>query len=118
MNKTDKLFLRRKRRNRYALRAQSIGKHRLSVYLSNKNIYVQVIDDAAGSTVASVSSLEKAWKLDKAWNKAAAEKAGAEIAKRAVAAGVKQVVFDRGGYLYHGRVAALADAARAGGLVF
>jgi large subunit ribosomal protein L18 len=118
MNKSDKLFARRKRRNRYAIKVKANGRPRLSVYLSNKNIYVQVIDDAMGHTLVSVSSLEKALKMDKAWNKAAAEKIGAEIAKRAAKAGVTDVVFDRGGYIYHGRIAALAEAARAGGLKF
>ena len=118
MNKADKLFETRKRRNRYSLRKKANGKPRLSVHFSNINIYVQVIDDAKGHTVASVSSLEKDLKIAKAWNKAAAEKVGTEISKRAAKIGVTEVVFDRGGYVYHGRMAALAEAARAGGLNF
>ena|SRR5688572_22613584 len=90
---------------------------RLAVYRSNKDIYVQIIDDWAGHTLAAASSRDKG--ASKTGNKTEVSKAvGIEIAKRATAAGITQVVFDRGGYLYHGRVKALADGAREGGLKF
>lgn len=88
---------------------------RLSVFRSNKQIYAQVIDDVAGHTLAAVSSLEASATEDK---KATANLVGEEIAKKAVASGIKQVVFDRAGYKYHGRVKALAEGARSGGLNF
>jgi large subunit ribosomal protein L18 len=93
---------------------------RLSVFRSSKHIYAQVIDDADGRTVASASSLEKDMRgsLKTGANVEAAKAVGKRLAERAAAQGVKQVVFDRGGYLYHGRVKALADAAREGGLDF
>ncbi len=93
---------------------------RLSVFRSSKQIYVQVIDDAAGRTLASASSLEKDLKasLKTGADKAAAEAVGKLVAERAKAAGVTKVVFDRSGYIFHGRVKALADAAREGGLDF
>lgn len=93
---------------------------RLSVFRSNKHIYAQVIDDASGKTLVSASTAEKAGigDLSHGGNKAAAEAIGKLIATRAVEKGVKEVVFDRGPYRYHGRIAALADAARAGGLEF
>jgi large subunit ribosomal protein L18 len=90
---------------------------RLAVFRSNRDIYVQIIDDLAGHTLASASSRDK--DASKKGNKSEVSKAvGAEIARRAVEAGITQVVFDRGGYLYHGRVKALADGAREGGLKF
>jgi large subunit ribosomal protein L18 len=89
---------------------------RLSVFRSNSNIYAQVIDDVNGKTLASCSSLEL--KLEKGGNKEAAEKVGTEIASRCKAAKIENVKFDRGGYVYHGRVQALADAARKAGLKF
>jgi large subunit ribosomal protein L18 len=93
---------------------------RLSVFRSSKHIYAQVIDDAHGRTLASASSLEKDMResLKTGANMEAAKTVGKRLAERAVAKGVKEVVFDRGGYLYHGRVKALADAAREGGLDF
>ena len=92
----------------------------MSVFRSGKHIYAQVIDDAQGRTVAAACSLEKNLRegLRTGADKAAATAVGKLVAERAVAAGIKEVVFDRGGYLYHGRVKALADAAREGGLSF
>ena len=118
MKKNDKLFERRKARNRWAIKSKANGKLRLSVYFSNKNIYAQVIDDLKHHTVVAVSSLEKDLKIAKPWNKEGAERVGQEIARRAIKAGIEQVVFDRGGLVYHGRVALLADAARHEGLKF
>jgi len=114
------LFDRRRRRNRARLRRKSVGRPRLSVFRSCKHIYVQVIDDARGRTLAAASTLDKALKesLKSGADKAAAAQVGRLIAERALEAGVKDVVFDRGGYMYHGRVKALADAAREGGLEF
>lgn len=89
---------------------------RLAVFRSNKHIYAQLIDDQAGHTLASACTLEKG--IDGASNKEGAKKVGAEIAKRAKEKGITQVVFDRGGYKYHGCVASLADAAREAGLEF
>ena len=111
---------RRKQRVRLSLRRSAGGRPRLSVFRSSKHIYAQVIDDAAGTTVAAASSLEKDVKgsLKTGADKAAAIAVGKLIAERAIKAGVKEVVFDRGGYLYHGRVKALGDAAREGGLQF
>ena len=93
---------------------------RLSVFRSSKHIYAQVIDDAKGETVASASSLEKDMRgaLKTGANVEAAKAVGKRLAERAAEKGVKDVVFDRGGYLYHGRIKALADAAREGGLNF
>ena len=119
MAKTKALFARRQRRTRYALRQAANGRPRLSVFRSGKHIYAQVIDDRKGVTLAAASSLDEALKGAKTGaNKDAATQVGKLIAERAVAAGVKEVVFDRGGYMYHGRVAALATAAREGGLTF
>jgi large subunit ribosomal protein L18 len=107
-------------RVRKSLAARGNLRPRLSVFRSSKNIYAQIIDDAKGVTLVAASSLEKDLRgaIRTGADKAAAEAIGKLIAERAVAAGVKDVVFDRGGYLYHGRVKALADAARAGGLNF
>jgi large subunit ribosomal protein L18 len=107
-------------RVRKALAARGNLRPRLSVFRSSKNIYAQVIDDAKGVTVAAASSLEKDFKGAKksGADKAAAAAIGKLVAERAIKAGVKDVVFDRGGYIYHGRVKALADAAREGGLNF
>jgi large subunit ribosomal protein L18 len=91
---------------------------RLSVFRSGKHIYAQLIDDKQGKTLASASSLDKDLKLETTSSVEAAKSVGEVIAKKAKAANVKEVVFDRGGYLFHGRVKALADAARAGGLSF
>jgi len=120
MTALNTLFDRRKQRIRRALAACSADRPRLSVHRSSKHIYAQVIDDAKGATVAAASSLEKGLKgsLKTGADKAAAAAVGKLIAERALKAGVKEVVFDRGGYLYHGRVKALGDAAREGGLNF
>ena len=117
---TKALFARRQRRARFALRKASGGRPRLSVFRSGKHIYAQVIDDLKGLTLAAASSLDEGLKakLKTGANKDAASEVGKLIAERAIAAGVKAVVFDRGGYQYHGRVAALAAAAREGGLSF
>jgi large subunit ribosomal protein L18 len=109
---------RRKARVRRAIRLNAIGRARLSVHRSGKHIYAQVIDDVRGQTVAAASSLEKSLRGKSGANVEAAKAVGKLVAERASAAGVKEVVFDRGGYLYHGRVKALADAAREGGLSF
>ena len=91
---------------------------RLNVFRSNKQIYAQVIDDLTGKTLVSASSLEKELKLANGSNVEAAKAVGTLVAKRALKAKIETVVFDRGGYLYHGRIAALAEAARAAGLKF
>jgi large subunit ribosomal protein L18 len=112
------LFARRQRRARYALRKAANGRPRLSVFRSGKHIYAQIIDDRKGVTLAAASSLDEKLTVKTGANKDAAAAVGKLIAERAIAAGVKAVVFDRGGYQYHGRVAALATAAREGGLSF
>ena len=112
------LFRRRSRRVRVQLAKAANGRPRLSVFRSNKHIYAQIIDDSAGKTLAAASSRAKDFKAGTTGNKAAAEAVGKLIAERAVAAGVDTVVFDRSGYLFHGRVKALADAAREAGLKF
>jgi large subunit ribosomal protein L18 len=112
------LFNRRKNRTRFRIASNAAGRLRLSVFRSGKHIYAQVIDDRAGATVASASTGEKEAKSGKSWNVDAAVQVGKKIAERAIAKGIKQVVFDRGGYIYHGRIKALADAAREGGLEF
>jgi large subunit ribosomal protein L18 len=111
---------RRKARVRRAIKKASNGRPRLSVFRSSKQIYAQVIDDVRGHTVASASTLEVDLngKLKTGATVDAAKEVGKLVAERAVQAGVKQVIFDRSGYLYHGRVKALADAAREGGLDF
>lgn len=120
MLSSKELFLRRQQRNRYTLRKKAGSRPRLSVFRSSKHIYVQVIDDAKGATLAAASSLEGALKseLKTGADIAAATLVGKLIAERALKAGITEVVFDRGGYIYHGRVKALADAAREGGLSF
>ena len=117
MSDRNALFARRQRRTRYALRQASNGR---SVFRSGKHIYAQVIDDRKGVTLAAASTLDKDVRgsLKTGADKGAAAEVGKLIAARAVAAGVKEVVFDRGGYTYHGRIAALANAAREGGLSF
>ncbi len=112
------LFQRRRLRVRNRLRRVARGRLRLSVHRSNKNISAQIIDDEAGRTLVAASTLEPALGLKGRNNLEAAAKVGTEIAKRAKAAGIEEVYLDRGGYLYHGRVKALADAAREGGLKF
>ena len=111
---------RRRERVRFRIHAKSAGRPRLSVFRSGKHIYAQVIDDTQGRTVAAASSLDKTLRasLKTGADKSAAAAVGKLVAERAVAAGIKEVVFDRGSYLYHGRVKALADAAREGGLAF
>ncbi len=111
---------RRIARVRRAIRAAARGRKRLSVFRSSKHIYAQIIDDDAGKTLAAASSLDKDLResLKTGADTAAAAEVGKLVAARAVAAGVKDVVFDRGPYLYHGRVKALADGAREGGLNF
>jgi len=111
---------RRQARVRRAVRKAAKGRLRLSVFRSSKQIYAQVIDDTGGKTVAAASSLDKTLreKLKTGSDTAAAGEIGKLIAERAIAAGVSEVVFDRGRYLYHGRVKALADGAREGGLKF
>jgi large subunit ribosomal protein L18 len=109
---------RRSQRNRTRLRKAANGRPRLSVFRSSKNIYAQVIDDENGVTLAAASSLEGGETKTKGSDREAAARVGALVAKRAIDKGVKDVVFDRGGYLFHGRVKALADAAREAGLNF
>jgi len=118
MTKGLSLFEKRRRRNRTALRARSGSRPRLSVHRSGKHIYAQVIDDAQGTTVASASTLEKDVRGTAGSNVAAATEVGKRVAEAAKKAGVTQVVFDRGGFLFHGRVKALAEAAREAGLEF
>jgi large subunit ribosomal protein L18 len=112
--------LRRTAKVRRNIRRAARGRARLSVFRSSKHIYAQVIDDIKGETLASASSLEKTLRdgLKTGANTDAAKAVGKLLAERAAAKGVKEVVFDRGGYLFHGRVKALADAAREGGLKF
>jgi large subunit ribosomal protein L18 len=109
---------RRAQRVRTRLRKLAAGRPRLSVFRSSKNIYAQVIDDERGVTLAAASSLEGGENKQKGSDRDAAARVGALVAQRAIEKGVKAVVFDRGGYLYHGRVKALADAAREAGLDF
>jgi large subunit ribosomal protein L18 len=120
MSAVQDLRQRRRERLRYQLRHKGAGRPRLSVFRSGKHIYAQVIDDAQHRTVAAASSLDKGLKteLKTGGDKDAAAAVGKLLAERAIAAGVTAVVFDRGAYLYHGRVKALADAAREGGLAF
>ncbi len=106
----------RAERVRRRLKAVSGGRPRLSVFRSSKNIYAQIIDDRRGVTLAAASSLEAA--IEKGSDREAAAKVGALLAERAIEQGLKDVVFDRGGYIYHGRIKALADAAREAGLNF
>ena len=112
------LFAKRRQRVRTQLRAKAGGRPRLSIHRSGQHIYAQVIDDAAGRTVASASTLEKEARGASGAGVKAAVEVGKRVAERAKAAGVSLVVFDRGGFLFHGRVKALADAAREGGLEF
>ena len=112
------LFQKRRQRVRNKLRKMAGDRPRLSVHRSSKNISVQLIDDAQGRTLAAASTLEKDLGFVGKNNKEAAARVGAEIAARAKAAGVEEVFFDRGGFLFHGKVKALADAAREGGLRF
>jgi large subunit ribosomal protein L18 len=112
--------LRRKARVRRSVKAAAYGRPRLSVFRSSKQIYAQIIDDVHGKTVVSASSIEKDLKgrLKTGADVAAAKEIGLLVAQRALAAGIKDVVFDRGQFIYHGRVKALAEGAREGGLNF
>ena len=112
------LFEKRRQRVRTSLRARAGSRPRLSIHRSGRHIYAQVIDDEAGRTLAAASTLDKDVKGTAGATKDAAASVGKRVAERAAAAGVKAVVFDRGGFLFHGRVKALADAAREGGLEF
>jgi large subunit ribosomal protein L18 len=114
------LFLRRRRRVRSKLRGTANGRIRLSVFRSSRHIYAQLIDDSEGQTLAAASSLDAGVRssIKTGADKAAAAAVGKLIAERAKAKGIERVVFDRGGYLFHGRVKALADGAREGGLLF
>lgn len=119
MARFSKKFQRRAERVRFDIRRAAAGKPRLSVFRSERHIYAQIIDDCCGKTLCSASTLEKDFRNTcKTSNKEAAGKVGALLAARATEAGIKEVVFDRGGYSYHGRVKALADGARSGGLSF
>jgi large subunit ribosomal protein L18 len=120
MVKPAERYLRRRRRTRAALRKAARGRLRLSVFRSSRHIYAQVIDDQAGHTLVAASTLDATLRseLKTGADRAAAERVGKLLAERAKAAGVGPVVFDRGGYRYHGRIKAMADAARAGGLAF
>ncbi len=120
MSTPKEMYEKRKSRVRSQLRQAANGKPRLSVFRSNQQIYVQIIDDVKGKTLVSASTLEKDVRanIKKSSNVEAAAVVGKTIAERAVKQGVMEVIFDRGGYIYHGRVKALADAARAAGLKF
>ncbi len=120
MSTHNKLFQKRRARVRRSLKGRAEGRMRLSVHRSGQHIYAQVIDDVAGKTLACASSLEKDLRtsLKTGADKTAAAAVGKLVAERAVKAGIKDVVFDRGGFIFHGRVKALADAAREGGLKF
>lgn len=120
MAKTAQLFDRRKSRLRISIRRKAVGRPRLSVFRSSKHIYAQVIDDTKGVTLAAASSLDTdiKGKIKTGADVGAAKEVGRLVAERALKAGIKEVVFDRGGYLFHGRIKALADAAREGGLSF
>ena len=117
LNKRE-LFQKRRLRVRNKLREMANGRPRLSVHRSSKNISVQLIDDVKGVTLAAASTLEKDLGVVGKNNVEAAAKIGAAIAERAKQAGVEEVIFDRGGFLFHGKIKALADAAREGGLKF
>jgi large subunit ribosomal protein L18 len=112
------LFEKRRQRVRSKLRSQVAGRPRLSVHRTGRHIYAQVIDDGAGTTLASASTLDKDLKAKNGSTAEAAADVGKRVAEAAKKAGVSTVVFDRGGFLFHGRVKALADAAREGGLEF
>ena len=118
MSKGLSLFEKRRRRVRTALRAKAGERPRLSIHRSSQHIYAQVIDDNAGVTIASASTLEKDVREATGATKTAAADVGKRLAERAKAAGVDTVVFDRGGFLFHGRVRALAEGAREAGLEF
>ena len=114
----DKKSARIRRATRARRKLQELGATRLVVHGTPRHIYAQVIDDVAGNTLVSASSLDKDLKLTYGGNATAAKAVGEAVAKKAIAAGIEEVVFDRGGYIYHGRVAALAEGAREAGLKF
>ena len=120
MAKDDRVTGRRQARVRRSLRAHAYGKPRLTVFRSSKQIYCQIVDDGVGRTLAAASSLEKANRegLKSGATVASAKIVGQQLAERATRAGISEVVFDRGAYMYHGRVKALAEGAREGGLKF
>jgi large subunit ribosomal protein L18 len=121
ITKPDRKLTRVKRHNRIRRRLTgSTERPRLCVYRSNKHIYVQIVDDSSAKTLVAASTLdpEIAKKLKKTWDKESAKTVGELVAKRAKAKGIEAVVFDRGGYIYHGRIAAVAEAAREAGLEF
>jgi large subunit ribosomal protein L18 len=119
LNKPDKNQARKKRHMRIRQRLSGTGERpRLCVFRSNKHIYAQIVDDVSGNTLVSASTLDEESKVEKSWDCDAAKAVGTLIAKRATKKGISSVVFDRGGYIYHGRVAAVADAAREAGLTF
>lgn len=120
MLSAKELHNRRAKRNRYQIAQKANGRLRLSVYRSERHISVQIIDDKVGKTLVSASTLEEEIlkKVKSGANKAAAKVIGQVVAERAIKAGIKEVVFDRGGYVYHGRVKELAEAAREAGLSF
>ena len=120
MAKDNKAEARRKARVRRSIKAHAYGRPRLSVHRTSKQIYAQIIDDEKGVTLVAASSLEKANReaLKTGANVEAAKEIGKQLAQRAAEKGVKEVVFDRGSYMYHGRVKALAEGAREGGLSF
>jgi large subunit ribosomal protein L18 len=115
-----KLHERRTERTRYQIKRKSAGRVRLSVFRSGRNIYAQIIDDAAGKTLCAMSTMDADLRRDlkTGADKNAAIEVGKQIAAKAIKLGIKQVVFDRGGYVYHGRIKALAEAAREAGLDF
>jgi large subunit ribosomal protein L18 len=120
MLSAKQLHNRRSARTRYQISRKSHGRLRLSIYRSGRHIYAQIIDDKAGKTLVAASSIEKdlRTKMKTGASKEAAKTIGQLVAERAIKAGIKEVVFDRGGFLYHGRVKELAEAARAAGLAF
>ena len=118
MGKNLSLFEQRRRRVRTALRAKGGQRPRLSIHRTSQHMYAQIIDDSLGTTVAAASTLEKDVREATGATAGAATEVGKRLAERAKAAGVSSVVFDRGGFLFHGRVKALAEGAREGGLEF
>ena len=118
MSESNKLFKRRRQRNRAKLRRTANNFIRLSVHRSSKHIYAQVIDDVRGITLAGTSSLSESLAGEKGTKSELSKKVGIEIAKKAKEAGIETVIFDRNGFNYHGRVKALAEGAREGGLKF
>ena len=110
----------KKRQERTRIKIRRVNKNaypRLSISRSNSHIYVQVIDDKKGHTLVAVSTLQKEMKIKKGWSVEAAKLVGTAVAKNSLAKGIKQVIFDKGGYKYHGRVKAIAEAAREAGLI-